>query len=65
MILGSVVGGLPVWPGLPLGSLVAPRGLGGQVAGTQELVNGTKSPADALKELGTQYQTGVDAITKQ
>jgi raffinose/stachyose/melibiose transport system substrate-binding protein len=35
------------------------------VAGTQELVNGTKSPADALKALGTEYQTGVDAITNQ
>jgi len=34
------------------------------VAGTQELVNGTKSPTDVLKELGTEYQTGVDAITK-
>ncbi|MCU1423635.1 MAG: sugar transporter substrate-binding protein [Microbacteriaceae bacterium] len=33
-------------------------------AGLQELVNGTKSPKDVLTELGTEYQSGVDDITK-
>ena len=33
-------------------------------AGLQELVNGTKSTKDVLSELGGEYQTGVDAITK-
>ncbi|HAM25465.1 MAG TPA: sugar ABC transporter substrate-binding protein [Microbacteriaceae bacterium] len=33
-------------------------------AGLQELVNGTKSSKDVLTELGTEYQSGVDAITK-
>ncbi|WP_349903385.1 ABC transporter substrate-binding protein [Parafrigoribacterium humi] len=33
-------------------------------AGLQELVNGTKSSKDVLSELGGEYQTGVDAITK-
>lgn len=31
-------------------------------AALQELVNGTKSPKDFLTELGTEYQSGVDAI---
>jgi raffinose/stachyose/melibiose transport system substrate-binding protein len=31
-------------------------------AGLQELLNGTKSPADVQKELGTEYQDGVDQI---
>lgn len=31
-------------------------------AGLQELVNGTKSPADVQKQLGEQYQAGVDDI---
>ena len=34
-------------------------------AGLQELVNGTKSAKDVNTELGTEYQTGVDAIVKQ
>lgn len=34
-------------------------------AGLQELVNGTKSPEEVQKQLGEQYQTGVDEITKQ
>ncbi|WP_394771022.1 ABC transporter substrate-binding protein [Lacisediminihabitans sp.] len=33
-------------------------------AGLQELVNGTKSSKDVLTELGTEYQSGVDDITK-
>ena len=33
-------------------------------AGLQELVNGTKSTKDVLTELGTEYQSGVDAITR-
>ena len=32
-------------------------------AGLQELLNGTKSPADVDKELGQEYQDGVDTIT--
>ncbi|MDH2413268.1 extracellular solute-binding protein [Nocardioides sp. CER19] len=32
-------------------------------AGLQELLNGTKSPADVNKELGSEYQDGVDQIT--
>ena len=32
-------------------------------AGLQELLNGSKSPADVNKELGSQYQDGVDQIT--
>ena len=35
------------------------------VAGTQELLNGTKSPKDVLTELGDEYQAGVDEITNQ
>ena len=31
-------------------------------AGLQELVNGTKSPADVQQQLGEQYQAGVDDI---
>ncbi|WP_166981941.1 ABC transporter substrate-binding protein [Paramicrobacterium fandaimingii] len=31
-------------------------------AGLQELLNGTKSPADVQKQLGEQYQSGVDDI---
>lgn len=34
-------------------------------AGLQELVNGTKSPDEIQKQLGEQYQTGVDEIVKQ
>ena len=30
----------------------------------QEIVNGTKSVKDVNTELGTEYQTGVDSITK-
>lgn len=33
-------------------------------AGLQELVNGTKSSKDVLTELGTEYQAGIDDITK-
>ncbi|WP_423920198.1 extracellular solute-binding protein [Frigoribacterium sp. 2-23] len=33
------------------------------VAGTQELINGTKKPNDVLTQLGDQYQSGVDDIT--
>jgi len=33
-------------------------------AGLQELVNGTKSVEDVNTELGTEYQTAVDSITK-
>jgi raffinose/stachyose/melibiose transport system substrate-binding protein len=33
-------------------------------AGLQEIVNGTKSTKDVLTELGTEYQSGVDSITK-
>jgi len=33
-------------------------------AGLQEIVNGTKSVKDVNTELGTEYQTGVDSITK-
>lgn len=32
-------------------------------AGLQELLNGTKSPDEVNKELGSQYQDGVDSIT--
>ena len=32
-------------------------------AGLQELLNGSKSPADVDKELGQEYQDGVDTIT--
>ncbi|MEA9986681.1 ABC transporter substrate-binding protein [Subtercola sp. RTI3] len=32
--------------------------------GLQELVNGSKTPADFLTEIGGQYQTGVDTIKK-
>ena len=31
-------------------------------AGLQELVNGTKSPAEVQQQLGEQYQAGVDDI---
>ena len=31
-------------------------------AGLQELVNGTKSPADVQQQLGEQYQAGVEDI---
>jgi raffinose/stachyose/melibiose transport system substrate-binding protein len=34
-------------------------------AGLQELVNGTKSPKDVNKQLGEQYQSGVDDIVNQ
>ena len=34
-------------------------------AGLQELINGTKSPADVNKELGSEYQSGVDDIVNQ
>lgn len=33
------------------------------VAGTQQLLNGSATPAVVLGRLGTQYQSGVDAIT--
>ncbi|RFA22682.1 ABC transporter substrate-binding protein [Subtercola boreus] len=33
-------------------------------AGLQELVNGTKNPDDFLTQIGGQYQSGVDTITK-
>ena len=34
-------------------------------AGLQELVNGTKSAGEVQKQIGEQYQAGVDEITKQ
>lgn len=35
------------------------------VAGTQEIVNGTLTPSEALEQIGTKYQSGVDAIVNQ
>lgn len=34
-------------------------------AGLQELINGTKSAEEVQKQIGEQYQSGVDEITKQ